>query len=988
MAIINGTTAPDQLQGTESADTLSGVAGNDKLEGLAGNDVLIGGLGADKLLGGADLDTASYSAATIGVIVSLATKTGTAGEATGDTFDSIENLIGSGKDDQLTGDDNNNKIDGGALNDTLSGGKGIDILDGNAGDDLIEGGEGGDTLSGGAHTTGIGDTVTYANSASGVTINLTKQGTAFNATTGVITGATAQAGGDAAGDLLFGFEHVVGSAGVDKITGDATDNIIEGGDGADEMHGGGNTAAGGDTLSYASDVSGVSVSLGALGAIVGPSGGHAVGDTGDGFENIRGGSGNDSLTGNALANKLEGGAGNDTLIGGDGIDTLDGGADKDRVDYSGVTQAFTITLAEGALTAAVASTLASFAKSDILKNIESITGGSGNDSITGNALSNVLDGDAGDDVIEGRTGADELGGGGNTAIGDTLSYAKSTAAGGVSINLGTNSAGNAGALASEAAGDAINGFENITGSSKDDILIGDGDVNKIIGGLGADIIEGGAGADILDGGALAELNTLSYAGDAAGVTVELKGAVNAIVSGGDAVGDQAKNFLNLIGGSGIDKLTGDGGNNVIEGGADGDILAGGLGVNTLSYAGDMAGVQVSLDNAGAISTATGGHAVGDTGTGFQNIRGGIGADTLTGNASANTLEGGADNDTLSGGGGIDTLLGGEGDDTLNGGALGDILDGGNGFDSIDYSAITAAINLTLGKTNVAGIVASTPASDAAGDKVTNVEKFSTGSGKDVLTGSDFGVQFFSGANDDTLTGSSVADTLSASDGNDLIYLTAGADTIIGGNDNETTGDTLNASKLVAGLTISLFAGTAKDGGTVNSTFTGIENATGSSKDDLIVADRSIANLLDGGAGIDTVSYADADQGVTIDLGKQWTVNATTGVFSGATAVVVGNSGGTGDKIANFENAIGTGNVDKITGDIKDNVIEGAADGDTLDGAGGIKDTVSYASSDSAVTVDLTANSASGGHAAGDMISNFENILGCNFITTLSPGTLP
>jgi Ca2+-binding RTX toxin-like protein len=58
----------------------------------------------------------------------------------------------------------------------------------------------------------------------------------------------------------------------------------------------------------------------------------------DVLENIAGGSGNDTLTGNSLANILVGNAGDDTLngggggdilIGGFGLDTLNGGEDED-----------------------------------------------------------------------------------------------------------------------------------------------------------------------------------------------------------------------------------------------------------------------------------------------------------------------------------------------------------------------------------------------------------------------------------------------------------------------------------------------------------------------------------------------------------------------------------------------------------------------------------------------------------------------------------
>ena len=53
------------------------------------------------------------------------------------------------------------------------------------------------------------------------------------------------------------------------------------------------------------------------------------------IENAKGGSGNDRLVGNKLANRLEGGAGDDVLIGGEGDDILDGGPGRDTVVYSG-----------------------------------------------------------------------------------------------------------------------------------------------------------------------------------------------------------------------------------------------------------------------------------------------------------------------------------------------------------------------------------------------------------------------------------------------------------------------------------------------------------------------------------------------------------------------------------------------------------------------------------------------------------------------------
>ncbi|MBR1034095.1 M10 family metallopeptidase, partial [Bradyrhizobium liaoningense] len=71
------------------------------------------------------------------------------------------------------------------------------------------------------------------------------------------------------------------------------------------------------------------------------------------IDNATGGSGNDTIIGNPIANVLNGGAGNDTITGGGGNDTIIGGAGTDTTVYSGnranyaiaysaVTQTFTV----------------------------------------------------------------------------------------------------------------------------------------------------------------------------------------------------------------------------------------------------------------------------------------------------------------------------------------------------------------------------------------------------------------------------------------------------------------------------------------------------------------------------------------------------------------------------------------------------------------------------------------------------------------------
>ncbi len=71
------------------------------------------------------------------------------------------------------------------------------------------------------------------------------------------------------------------------------------------------------------------------------------------------------------------------------------------------------------------------------------------------------------------------------------------------------------------------------------------------------------------------------------------------------------------------------------------------------------------------------------------------------------IDGGADDDVIYGDAGNDTLIGGLGNDTIKGGAGNDTFvitstadgrdsyDGGEGIDTLDYSALNTAVNLTL-----------------------------------------------------------------------------------------------------------------------------------------------------------------------------------------------------------------------------------------------------------------------------------------------------
>jgi len=138
---VTGTARDDMLFGSELSDEIHGLDGDDRIEGGGGNDHFVGGAGADKFLGGAGFDTVSYADLSHGVELNLRDNTAYFGDANGDTFYSIERVVGTNFDDLISGDDNGNVLDGGGGSDILLGGisesTGTDVLLGGAGDDRL-----------------------------------------------------------------------------------------------------------------------------------------------------------------------------------------------------------------------------------------------------------------------------------------------------------------------------------------------------------------------------------------------------------------------------------------------------------------------------------------------------------------------------------------------------------------------------------------------------------------------------------------------------------------------------------------------------------------------------------------------------------------------------------------------------------------------------------------------------------------------------------
>jgi Ca2+-binding RTX toxin-like protein len=1051
---ITGDANNNLLKGMDGDDTLNGGEGDDTLEGGEGNDLLIGGTGADKLIGGNGVDTVSYEKSESAVIASLLTPTNNQGDARGDSYDSIENLTGSAFNDQLTGDDQSNTLSGLVGNDTLVASLGNDILDG--GDDVdtvdyssfkdalnihlddngdaevsvsggtsqlknienLTGGEADDQLTGNAKANlligGQGDDVLTASLGA----NDTLDGSDGNDTAnyGAMTtdlsialnnvqsdGAVKVKVSDQQIDSLRSIENITSGSGNDSLTGDSNSNYLNAGSGNDTLIGilgtTGDTLDGSegvDTADY-SNLTGADQAITVSLATDNTAGNgnfsveiaNGTGKTTDSLksiENIIGGSGNDSLKGDANANMLKGGVGDDTLMGSAGSDTLDGGVDVDTVDYSQFSSPVTISLADGKAVAG--------SQTDTLKNIENVIGSAGSESITGDANNNLLkgmdgndtlNGGAGDDTLDGGTsndlliggtGADKLIGGDNV---DTASYEKSDYAVIASLSNPTVNQG-------DALGDSYESIENLTGSKFNDQLTGDDKDNAVSGLAGNDTLFASLGRDTLEGGD--DIDTVDYSNLTDAVTISLDANGNADVKVAGVVKDQLISIENLTGGQGNDQLTGNAKANLLSGGLGNDVLYfsegvndtldGGDGSDTANYAAVSAGLTIALNSIqadGTVKVNMSGQI--DSLRNIENITSGSGNDSLTGDKNSNYLSAGSGNDTLIG--------------VLGAIDAGDTLDGGDGdyIDTADYSNLTSAqaITVSLADTSSNGnfSVAIVNGSGTSTDSLKNIENISSGAGNDILKGD------------------AKANYLKAGAGNDILYGSGGGnDTLDGG-----TGiDTVTYENLSQNLSIDLSQTKVTIGGQTD-TLSSIENATGGNGSDSLKGDANV-NVLTGGAGKDTLIGSLGGAGDTLAGGAD-TNTVDYSAFAATNSIVVdlstldsnrystvtiANANDQKDALQDIANVIGSQGNDTIKGDANVNSLSGGAGndilvgtlggaGDSLDGGTGTN-TADYSgfAAANAITVDLSTKNSSGvssltigGTSQTDALKSIANITG-------------
>lgn len=317
----NGSQFADQLVGAAGNDGLAGYGGDDQINGRWGDDELVGGADNDTMQGGVGFDRVVYTSAPAGVAVDLVLGTATGGAGT-DTFNGVEEALGSPFADQLSGTSGPNR---------LYGLGGPDLLTGRGGDDALIGGDDVDGASYVAAPAGVvvdlvAGTATGGDGKDGLSEIENVFGSAFND----------RLYGDAQRNLLSGLagiDRLYGLAGDDTLVGWAAGDLLAGGDGADVLTPGQgndlvNGGAGRDRVLYGATPNAVHVSLMTGVAFTGADGK----DTLSLVEDVLGSPFNDHILGNGVPNAIDGAGGHDWLYGRGSSDLLLGGPGNDRLD--------------------------------------------------------------------------------------------------------------------------------------------------------------------------------------------------------------------------------------------------------------------------------------------------------------------------------------------------------------------------------------------------------------------------------------------------------------------------------------------------------------------------------------------------------------------------------------------------------------------------------------------------------------------------------
>jgi Ca2+-binding RTX toxin-like protein len=644
---------------------------------------------------------------------------------------------------------------------------------------------------------------------------------------------------------------------------------------------------------------------------------------------IYGGAGNDIIMSGGGFDIVEGGDGDDNLWG-FGRGSLSGDAGNDRINVSG--ESFFLFGGAG--------------DDNISSSADHawIHGGDGNDWIYSGSAGSVW-GDAGNDTlvfdVDDNITIQAYGGTGNDYYrnigGDTTIVVHEDAGGGidtVEVLLGidytmTDNVENLvvssyvyGASLDPTDFETPSGGGSIAGNALDNVIKGAQRDETFWGNGGKDTIDGGAGKDVIHGGD-------------AGDTLD---------GGNDTVTDY------LYGDAGNDRLIGHGS----------DKLYGGTGDDTYVVTSTDQIIEQVGQGSDTVETALAGYTLGAN---LEKL-------VFTNNAVTTTGVGNALANTLVGAEGVSKLYGMDGNDLIKGNGGADFLYGGNGADTIYGGTGDDAINGDAGKDQLLG-----------------------GDGRDVVHGGTEDDRIWGEADDDSLYGDDGADMLNGGDGSDKLYGGTGNDTLYGGTgDDMLVGDAGNDTLWGEAGNDKLYGGAANDklyGGDGNDILDGGAN------DDLMI----------GGTGNDTYyvdSYVDqVVESVGGGTDEVRTILSTYILAAGVenlTALSTDDFHGIGNELSNTikgedgnDYLEGLAGHDKLYGGRGDDLLKGGAGDDTLvggvgkdtlDGGAGW-DTVDYSgNADGGITIDLAAQTVTGGEATGDTISGIESVIGSKFNDTI------
>ncbi|MGG2020954.1 calcium-binding protein [Pseudomonas sp. S8] len=457
----------------------------------------------------------------------------------------------------------------------------------------------------------------------------------------------------------------------------------------------------------------------------------------------------------------------------------------------------------------------------------------------------------------------------------------------------------------------------VNGTSEADVLSGTDGNDELHGLESDDQLLASAGSDLLDGGE--GFDTANYYAMGSGVNVEF-GIGAATVAGPDGKVDTLVSVEKVAGSYHNDTFTVSVGGVTLEGSGGDDL-----------YIVDAGGVTLVEENYGGYDELR---------TSLNTIKLDPFIEKLTftgtgdfkgyGNASDNEIIGGAGNDWLWGGAGADHFVGGDGYDTVSYTdslegvrvldfanydgltiAYGDTftgieaiqgsnfddevylldnamtVDGADGYDTVSYRQSWDGVSVDIGQR-----------AGAAGVTLLNVEKVIGTSSADQFTANIAGVTLEGGMGDDAYTINSTGVSIVETD-------------LFGGIDHVYTSlSSLHMDPFIEKMT---YTGTAD--------FTGYGNdgdnviVSGAGND--VLFGGAGGDRFEGGAGVDTVSYEDSTEGLSVSLG--WGPQSGIALY---------------DTYIDIENLRGSHFNDVLQGDWGDNILEGGAGDDFIQGGAG------------------------------------------------------